>query len=327
VRRVILHEFGPYTNLQLEECDDPEPGPDQVVVAIEAGGIGYVDTLCVHGTYQALPALPWVPGCELAGTVAAVGADVTRFVVGDRVLGTSFAPSFQTHAVLREDELAPVPGQLTAGQAAGLVASYGTMLYAFTRRMALAPGEWVAVLGAGGGVGLATTDLATTMGARVVACASTGDKLELAARAGAEVTVDYSDPTVDLKAVIRERTGGGADVAVDPVGGLRSEQALRALRFEGRLVVVGFASGEIPSLPLNQVLLNDRTVIGIDWDLWARSRPVEHARLLAELFALAADGRIHPAEPTAYALEDAATALDDLEHRRIAGKVVLTPQR
>jgi NADPH2:quinone reductase len=326
VRRVVLHEFGPYSNLQLEECADPAFAPDQVVVAIEAGGIGFVDTLCVHGTYQALPALPWVPGCELAGTVAAIGAEVTRFAVGDRVLGTSFAASFQTHAVLREDELAPVPGNLTAGQAAGQVASYGTMLYAFTRRMVVAPGEWVVVLGAGGGVGLAATDLATSMGARVVACASTPAKLELATRAGAEVAVDYSDPRLDLKTVIRERTGDGADVAVDPVGGDRAAQVLRALRFDGRYVVVGFASGEIPDVPLNQVLLNDRSVIGIDWDLWARSRPAEHAALLAELFALAADGVINPAEPTAYALEDAATALDDLEHRRVAGKVVLTPQ-
>jgi NADPH2:quinone reductase len=326
MRRVILHEFGPYSNLRLEECADPVPAPDEVVVAIEAGGIGYVDTLCVHGTYQALPALPWVPGCELAGTVDAVGDDVTRFAVGDRVLGTSFAASFQTHAVLREHELAPIPGDLTAGQAAGLVASYGTMLYAFTRRMMLMPDDWVTVLGAGGGVGLAATDLATAMGARVLACASTRDKLELAARAGAEATVDYSDPALDLKSVIRERTGGGADVAVDPVGGSRAAQALRALRFDGRYVVVGFASGEIPQVPLNQVLLNDRTVIGVDWDLWGRSRPAERAVLLDELFALARGERIRPAEPTAYALEDAAAALDDLEHRRVAGKVVLVPQ-
>jgi len=325
VRRVILHEFGPFSNLRFEECPDPVPEPEQVVVAIEAGGIGFVDTLCVHGTYQALPALPWVPGCELAGSVVAVGDAVTRFGVGDRVLSTSWTPSFQTHAVLSEDELGPVPGPLTAGQAAGLVASYGTMLYAFTRRMTLAPGEWVVVLGAGGGVGLAATDLATTMGARVLACASSSDKLELAARAGAEVIVDYSDHALDLKAVIREHTGGGADVAVDPVGGPRAAQALRGLRFEGRHLVVGFASGEIPQVPLSQVLLNDRTVIGIDWDLWGRSRPVERAVLLDELFALAADGRIHPAEPTAYPLEQVARALDDLEQRRVAGKVVLAP--
>ena len=155
MRRVILHEFGPYSNLVLEDLPDPMPGTGQTVVAIEAAGVGFVDTLCVHGTYQLLPSLPWVPGCELAGTVVAVGDGVESYVVGDRVLATSFAGSFQTHTVLREDELVPIPGDLTAGQAAGLIASYGTVLYAFTRRTTIAPDEWVVVLGAGGGVGLA----------------------------------------------------------------------------------------------------------------------------------------------------------------------------
>ena len=132
MRRVILHEFGPYSNLVFEDRPDPVPDAGQAVVAIEAAGIGFVDTLCVHGTYQLLPALPWVPGCELAGRIVAVGDGMTRFAVGDRVLATSFAGSFQTHTVLREDELVPIPGDLTAGQAAGLVASYGTMLYAYT---------------------------------------------------------------------------------------------------------------------------------------------------------------------------------------------------
>jgi NADPH2:quinone reductase len=265
VRRVVLYEFGPYSNLRLEEGPDPVAGEGQAVVAIEAAGVGYVDTLCVHGTYQALPSLPWVPGCELAGTVVAVGDGATRVAVGDRVLATSFAGSFQTHTALLEAELVPVPGELSAGQAAGLVASYGTVLYALTRRTTVAPGEWVVVLGAGGGVGLAATDVATSLGARVIACASTPAKRALAEQAGAELSLDYSDPGLDLKATVREVTGGGADVVVDPVGGPRSAAMLRALRFEGRYVVIGFASGEIPDVPLNQVLLNDRTVIGIDW--------------------------------------------------------------
>jgi NADPH2:quinone reductase len=280
----------------------------------------------VHGTYQALPSLPWVPGCELAGTVVAVGDGATRVAVGDRVLATSFAGSFQTHTALLEAELVPVPGELSAGQAAGLVASYGTVLYALTRRTTVAPGEWVVVLGAGGGVGLAATDVATSLGARVIACASTPAKRALAEQAGAELSLDYSDPGLDLKATVREVTGGGADVVVDPGGGPRSAAMLRALRFEGRYVVIGFASGEIPDVPLNQVLLNDRTVIGIDWGFWAGRRPDANAALLDELFGLVRDGRLRPAEPTAYPLDQAATALDDLEHRRVAGKVVLAPQ-
>jgi len=326
VRRVVLYEFGPYSNLELEERPDPIAGPGQAVVAIEAAGVGFVDTLCVHGTYQALPKLPWVPGCELAGRVTAVGEGVTQVSVGDRVLATSFAGSFQTHALLRPDELVPIPGDLSAGQSAGLVASYGTVLYALTRRTTVSPGEWVVVLGAGGGVGLAATNVATSLGARVIACASTPDKLALAERAGAEAVIHYEDPAVDMKAAIREITGGGADVIVDPVGGDKSAAALRSLRFEGRYVVIGFASGEIPQLPLNQVLLNDRTVIGIDWGFWAGLRPEANAELLAELFELVRVGTLRPAEPTAYELEDAALALDDLEHRRVAGKVVLRPR-
>ncbi len=326
MRRVILHEFGPYSNLQVEDLPDPEPGRGEAVVAIEAAGIGYVDTLCVHGTYQLLPALPWVPGCELAGTIVAVGDDVANFSVGDRVLATSFAGSFQTHTVLNEAELVPIPGELTPGQAAGLVASYGTMLYAFTRRTTVAPDEWVVVLGAGGGIGLAATDVAKALGAKVIACASTPAKLALAEQAGADVTIDYSDPELDLKAVVRELTAGGADLVVDPVGGPRSALMLRALRFEGRYLVVGFASGDLPQIPLNQVLLNDRTVIGIDWGFWAQRRPDLNAVLLDELFAMVRDGRLGPAEPTSYRLDDAAQALDDLEHRRVAGKVVLAPQ-
>jgi NADPH2:quinone reductase len=326
VRRAILREFGPYSNVQFEELPDPVAGEGQAVVAIEAAGVGYVDTLCVHGTYQLLPALPWVPGCELAGRIVAVGDGVERFAVGDRVLATSFAGSFQTHTVLREDELVPIPGDLSAGQAAGLVASYGTMLYAFTRRTTLARDEWVVVLGAGGGIGLAATDIASALGALVIACASTSAKLVLAESAGADVTLDYSDPDLDLKATVRELTGGGADVVVDPVGGPRAAAMLRALAFEGRYLVVGFASGDIPQVPLNQVLLNDRTVIGIDWGFWAGKRPEANAVLLEELFAMVCDGRLCPAEPTSYPLAEAATALDDLEHRRIAGKVVLAPQ-
>lgn len=325
MRRVVLHEFGAYTNLRLEELPDPEPGDGQVLVAVEAGGVGFVDTLCVRGAYQALPSLPWVPGCELAGRVIEVGGDVPGVAVGDRVLATSFAGSFRSHAVLGAHEVVPIPGDLTAGQAAGLVASYGTVLYALTRRITVSPDEWVVVLGAGGGVGLAAVDLARLLGARVVACASSAEKLALATRVGAEATIGYEDPAVDLKAAIREITGGGADVVVDPVGGDKSGPAFRALAFEGRYVVLGFASGVIPEVALNQVLLNDRTVVGIDWGYWAGRRPDANAELLAELFDLVERGRLHPTEPRAYPLEAAATALDDLEHRRVAGKVVLTP--
>ena len=197
------------------------PDAGQAVVAIEAAGIGFVDTLCVHGTYQLLPALPWVPGCELAGRVVEVGDGMTRFAVGDRVSATSFAGSFQTHTVLREDELVPIPGDLTAGQAAGLVASYGTMLYAYTRRTTVAPGEWVVVLGAGGGIGFAAIDVAKALGAKVIACASTPEKLAWPSggrRRDDRLLRSRPRPEGDDP----RPHGRGADLIVDPVGGPRS---------------------------------------------------------------------------------------------------------
>jgi NADPH2:quinone reductase len=187
----------------------------------------------------------------------------------------------------------------------------------------VAPGEWVAVLGAGGGIGLATVDVAKALGARVVACASSAEKLEAARAVGADALVDYS--AADLKSEIRAATGGGADVLVDPVGGALAEPALRALGWGGRYVVIGFASGAIPTIPLNQVLLNNRTVVGVDWGAWTfRDGPGNRA-LVGELVALVADGRLHPVEPTTYPLERTADALADLQERRVAGKVAILP--
>jgi NADPH2:quinone reductase len=181
------------------------------------------------------------------------------------------------------------------------------------------------VLGAGGGVGLAAIDVAKALGAHVVACASTPEKLEAAQAAGADATVAYEDAGVDLKTAIREATGGGADVVVDPVGGSKTEAALRALRWGGRYVVLGFASGTIPSLPANQVLLNNRTVVGVDWGAFTFRDAAGNAALVAELVGMVADGRLRPVEPSTYPLEDVARCLADLEGRRITGKAVLVP--
>ena len=218
-----------------------------------------------------------------------------------------------------------IPGNLTAGQAAGLVQSYATMLYAFTRRTTVTSGEWFAVLGAGGGIGLAAVDLAIALGANVVACASSDEKLDAARSMGAVATVGYEAEGVDLKTAIREATGGGADAVIDPIGGPKAEAALRSLRWGGRYLVIGFASGEIPRIPLNQVLLNSRTVIGIEWGGWVMRDPAPNRQLVGELLDLVAAGRVHPVEPVARPLEDAAAVLTDLQARRITGKAVLTP--
>jgi NADPH2:quinone reductase len=295
------------------------------VVDVEAAGANFVDALLVQGRYQIKPPLPFTPGMEVAGVVSAVGDGVEAVAVGDRVLGTAFAGGYASRVVLPAGNVVPVPPGLSAGQAAGLVQSYATMLFALTRRTHVRPGEWVAVLGAGGGIGLATVDLARALGARVVACASSADKLGAAAAAGAERTISYDDEGLDLKAAIREATGGGADVVVDPIGGPKAEAALRSLGWMGRYVVIGFAAGDIPSIPLNQVLLNNRTVVGIDWGAWTFRDPEGNASLVAELLGMVADGRLRPVEPVSYPLDQAARALDDLQQRRVTGKLVLVP--
>ncbi len=326
MRKVVCHAYGPLDQLTVEEHPDVEPGPGQVVVAVEAAGVNFVDALITQGRYQVKTPTPFTPGSELAGVVSAVGADVEGVTVGQRVLALPANGGYASHAVVAAGSVIPIPDALSAGQAAGIVQSYGTMHYAYTYRAPIQPGQWVAVLGAGGGIGLAAVDLAVAAGAQVVACASSEEKLTLARSVGATATVNYEEPGVDLKARLREITGGGADMIADPIGGDKAESALRALRWEGRYLVLGFAAGDIPRFPINQVLLNSRSLIGIEWGAWVmRGNRAANDALIAEVLAMAADGRIHPVEPTARPLDDVAAALTDLQQRRIAGKVVLTP--
>lgn len=325
MRKVVCPEYGPVENLVVEEAPDLLAEPGQVVVDVEAAGVNFVDALITQGRYQVKTPTPFTPGSEIAGTISSVGDGVTGLAPGDRVLALPTNGGYATQIALAASTVIPMPEGLSAGQAAGLVQSYGTMRYAYLHRTTVTPGECVVVLGAGGGIGLAAVDLAVEMGARVVAAASSEEKLELARQLGAEATVNYEDPDVELKTAIREATDGGADMVVDPVGGPKAESALRAIRWGGRYLVVGFAAGEIPRFPLNQVLLNSRSLIGIEWGAWAMRHREENAALIQELLAMAASGLIHPVEPAARPLEDAGAVLDDFQHRRIAGKVVLTP--
>jgi NADPH2:quinone reductase len=313
-RRAVCRSFD--EPLTIEEGPSPDAGPGQVVVDVEAAGANFVDALIVQGRYQIKPQLPFTPGMEVAGRLQGSG---------DRVLALCWFGGFATQVVVPETSVVPVPDGVSVGQAATLVQSYATMLFSLTRRTTVAPGEWVAVLGAGGGVGLAAVDVAKALGAHVVACASTPEKLEAARSAGADAAVAYEDVGVDLKTAIREATGGGADVVVDPVGGEKTDAALRALRWGGRYVVLGFASGSIPQLPANQVLLNNRTVVGVDWGAFTFRDAPGNAALVAELVGMVADGRLRPVEPTPYPLDDITRCLADLEGRRITGKAVLVP--
>jgi NADPH:quinone reductase len=300
MRRLVCREFADPDQLVVEEVEPLEPREGTVVVDVAAAGVNYVDGLLVQGRYQIKPPLPFTPGTEVAGTIAAVGEGVSGWSVGDRVLVTTNAGGFSEQVVVRSSSLLRVPDSLSLAQAAGFLQSYGTMFYAYTRRTAVGPDDTVLVLGAGGGIGLAAIDLAKAMGARVIAAASSPQKLAAAEHAGADQTIDYVSE--DLKVRAREVAsvgGGSVTLVVDPVGGDHAEPALRALGWGGRYLVVGFAGGAIPRVPLNLVLLNSRTLIGIEWGAWVGRDPAGNRTMLDELLALADSGRLHPVEPDA----------------------------
>jgi NADPH2:quinone reductase len=323
MRAVVCHQLGPLETLVVEEQSPPSAGEGQVVVDIRAAGVNFVDGLICQGRYQIKPATPFVPGSEIAGEVSAVGPGVTGISIGDRVIAFVGFGGFADQAAVPALSLVPMPDGLDFARGAALIQSYSTMLFTLTRRTVLSPGEWVLVLGAGGGVGLAAVDIATALGGRVIAAASNTEKLDAARSMGAEATIDYE--TEDLKVRARQLSGGGVDVVVDPVGGRHSEPALRATRHLGRFCVIGFASGPIPSVPLNQVLLNNRTVVGVDWGGWTFKDPVGNRDLIARLMGMVGEGRLHPVEPARFPLERAAAVMSGLIDRSIGGKAVLVP--
>ncbi len=323
MRALLVEEFGPPERLRVVERPEPEPGPGQVRIRVEAAGVNYVDAIMANGGYQITPNLPYVPGSEVAGTVDAVGEGVTTRAVGDRVLASCGFGGFSEAVVVKADQALPVPDALDTATAATIVQAYATGLFALERRARLAEGESLLVLGAGGGVGLAAVDLGVALGARVIAAASSPDKRDRALAAGAGAAIDYT--TEDLKARARELAGGtGVDVVYDPIGGDLAEPALRALGDFGRYLVVGFVGG-IPKLPTNQVLLRNRSVVGVEWGGWAIFHADENAALIDRLLALVAEGRLHPTAPTPFTLEEGPQVLADLVGRRLAGKAVLVP--
>ncbi len=329
MRVVVCPQIGPVESLLVEERPDLVPGAGEVVVDVEAAGVNYVDALFVQGEYQIKPPTPFVPGGEVAGIVRAVGTGVDAVAPGDRVIATVGLGGFADQVRARPEQVVAIPPAMTATQAAVFVQSYSTAVYALERRARLQPGEWVLVLGAAGGVGRAAIDVALAVGAHVIAAASSAERLVACREAGAEATVDYGNE--DLKTRARAlaaeggSTSGGVDVVVDPVGDALAEPALRALGTTGRYLVIGFAGGAIPSLPLNQVLLRNRQVLGIDWGAWMLGNPGEQRALLTEALDRVAAGRLHPPEPTVRPLAEAPRALADLLARRVTGKLALVP--
>ena len=323
MRALLCDEFGPVSRLRVGEVPAPAPGEHEVVVRVEAAGINYPDALIVEGKYQARPPLPFVPGMELAGTILAVGKGVRDHRPGDAVMATSQTGAFAEQVAVAAPRVVRRPPGLAAEVAAASLITYGTTLYAFKDRALLQAGEIVLVLGAAGGVGTAAVEVAKLMGAKVVAAASTDAKLAICRQLGADETINYASE--NLRERLKAIAPRGIDVVYDPVGGAFSEQALRSTGWNGRHLVIGFASGEIPKVPLNLALLNSRSLLGAYWGDWAQRNPERSAANFAQLAGWMAEGRLRPVISRRLSLEEVPQALEDLLQRRVHGKLVVKP--
>jgi NADPH:quinone reductase len=324
VKACLCKTLGPPSNLVIEDIPEPELEPSSVVVRVKACALNFFDTLIIQGKYQLKPDGPFSPGAEFSGIVEAVGPEVTGFSVGDPVMGYVRWGAAREKVVAKQEDLIRLPDGVSFETAAGLTVTYGTTLHAYRDRANLKPGETVAVLGASGGVGQAAVEIASIMGAKVIACASSEEKLEFARSLGAEQSVDYSRQP--LKEALKDLTGGrGVDVVYDPVGGELSEQALRATAWEGRFLVIGFAAGEIPKIPLNLLLLKGCDMRGVFWGEALNRDPEGHRNNMMQLLKWVQEGKLKPHIHAVYPLEKTAEALEEIAARRVRGKVILQP--
>lgn len=324
MKAVLCKEYGPPESLVVEEVPSPEAGPGQVVVRVRSAGVNFPDVLIIENKYQFKPPLPFTPGGEVAGEILAVGEGVEDLAVGDRVLANCGWQGFAEEIALHAGGVFKIPDSMDFETASAFLLTYGTSHYALKQRAKLRAGEDLVVLGAAGGVGIAALEIGKVMGARVIAAASTPEKLAVCKEHGADEVIDYSKE--DLKTRIRELTGGkGADVVYDPVGGDYSEPCLRAMAWEGRFLVIGFAAGDIPRPPLNLTLLKSCDIVGVFWGAFVGRDPRAHAENVDELLSWFDEGRIKPRISAAYPMEEVAKALRDLSERRVKGKVVIVP--
>jgi NADPH2:quinone reductase len=323
MKAVLCKAFGPAETLVLEEIASPEAKKNEVLLEVHAAGVNFPDTLIIEGKYQFKPPFPFSPGGEAAGVVTAVGEKVSHLKVGDRVMALTGWGSFAEEVAVPGYNVMPIPASMDFASAAAFGMTYGTSMHALKQRANLQPGETLLVLGASGGVGLAAVEIGKAMGAKVIAAASSAEKLEVPKAAGADELINYSES--NLKDEVKRLTGGqGADVIYDPVGGDLFDAAIRSIAWNGRLLVVGFASGRIPELPINLTLLKGAAVVGVFWGSFAQRQPQDNAANFQQLFAWHAEGKLKPLVSQTFPLEQAAEAINTLGQRKAVGKVVVT---
>jgi len=322
MKAVLCKTLGPARDLVLEDVASPVPKKNEILLDVQAAGVNFPDTLIIEGKYQFQPPLPFSPGGEAAGVVAAVGEKAGAFKVGDRVMALTGWGAFAEQVAVPFYNVMPIPEHMDFTTAAAFGMTYGTSMHALKQRGHLQPGETLLVLGASGGVGLAAVEIGKAMGARVIAAASSAEKLAVAKAAGADELIDYSQAS--LKDEIKRLTGGqGVDVIYDPVGGELFDQAVRGLAWNGRLLVVGFASGTIPQLAANLVLLKGAAVVGVFWGAFAQRQPEQNAANFRQLFAWQGEGKLKPLVSETYPLGEAGAAIEKLGQRQAVGKLVV----
>ena len=323
MKAVLCKAFGPAETLVLEEVANLEPKKTEVVLDVHAAGVNFPDSLIIEGKYQFKPPFPFSPGGEAAGVISAVGEKVSQFKVGDRVMALTGWGSFAEQVAVPAYNVLPMPAGMDFTTAAAFSMTYGTSMHALKQRGNLQTGETLLVLGASGGVGLAAVEIGKAMGATVIAAASSAEKLAVAKAAGADHLINYSEQSLkdELKTLTK---GQGVDVIYDPVGGPLFEEAFRSIAWNGRMLVIGFASGEIPALPANLPLLKGAALIGVFWGAFAQRQPQDNVANFQQLFAWYGEGKLKPLVSQTFPLEKAGDAIDTLAKRKAVGKVVVT---
>lgn len=323
MKALVCKELGLADKLELvSDWAEPELGDHDVLINVKAAGLNFPDVLIIQGKYQIQPELPFIPGGECSGVVEAVGPKATRFKVGDKVLSMGASGAFREKIAAVEFAVFPMPEGLTFEQAAGISITYFTSYYALKLRANIQPGETLLVLGAAGGVGTTAIELGKLMGAKVIAAASSAEKLELCKQLGADEVINYNE--VSLKDAVKALTGGkGVDVVYDPVGGDYAEPAIRSMAWNGRYLVIGFASGPIPKIPLNLTLLKGCSVVGVFWGRFSAEEPEQNLQNIEELWELFASGKISPVVTDSFPFEQYEEAFNCLIERRARGKVIM----